>query len=197
VGAAAGPLPELGGRRRTRPRDPAAARPQRAGTLTAARERPAWGLMRLCTAACTAVRAVQQVAGQRLRPGPGQRRARPSPGRRAGGGRLARPGAGTRPRVPDRRRGAQRARPDWTPRPRHPGLLWPALPGPGRRALRRRPDRRDHRPAGPAARAGRYRGSGPGQHAGPWRSPLRQGRYLGIWYLIEICRSWGSVIPRP
>jgi hypothetical protein len=29
------------------------------------------------------------------------------------------------------------------------------------------------------------------------RSPLRQGRYLGIWYLIEICRSWGSGIPRP
>ena len=24
----------------------------------------------------------------------------------------------------------------------------------------------------------------------------RQGRYLGIWYLIEICRSWGSVIRR-
>ena len=40
-------------------------------------------------------------------------------------------------------------------------------------------------------------GPGPGQHAGPRRSPLRQGRYLGIWYLIEICRSWGSVIPRP
>jgi hypothetical protein len=26
---------------------------------------------------------------------------------------------------------------------------------------------------------------------------LRQGRYVGIWYLIEICRSWGPVIPRP
>jgi hypothetical protein len=46
-------------------------------------------------------------------------------------------------------------------------------------------------------RDGWHRGSGHRQHAGPRRSPLRQGRYLGIWYLIEICRSWGSVIRRP
>ena len=56
--------------------------------------------------------------------------------------RVASPGTAPEPRVPDRRRGTQPARPHRTPRHRHPALLHPALPGPRRRALRRRPGRR-------------------------------------------------------
>ena len=54
--------------------------------------------------------------------------------------------------------------------------------------------------AGPQAGqlpAGRSRGPGHRLHAGAGRSPLPEGGRVGIWYLIEICRSWGSMIPRP
>ena len=68
-----------------------------------------------------------------------------------------RPGAASEPGVPGRRRSAQRARAQRTSRHQHPALLRPAVSGPGRRALRRRPGRRDHGPGDQAAAAHRRR----------------------------------------